>query len=206
MRPHSGPYGEQVFANFTYLLRTRYAERAYYIRALFNDAVNCFEDGSIDLLHIDGLHTLDAVRNDFTTWLPKMSDRGVIIMHDTTVYQQDFGVWVFWRELVERYPTVQLLHSHGLGIVYVGTQECRLAEFMRGVAASHDKYVLLNIFFRGVGGLVVDAAEARQAAANMEPKAAELATARAEIAQLRASTSWKVSAPVRMLGRVLRRR
>ena len=123
--PQAGYYTEEVFEDFNRLIRTRYQERSYYIRSRFEDAAGCFEDGSIDLLHIDGLHGYDAVSTDFQTWLPKMSDRGVVIFHDTTVYDRGFGVWQLWRDITARYPSVNLLHGHGLGIVYVGTREGR---------------------------------------------------------------------------------
>lgn len=217
--PQAGLYSEQVFADFTHLLRTRHPDRGYYIRGLFDDAVACFAAGSIDLLHIDGLHTYDAVRNDFETWLPKMSDRGVIMMHDTTVYERDFGVWQFWREVSARYPALNLLHGHGLGIVYVGREENAFSSMLRRLAAEPDFYVLLNNALRGLGDLSLTAAEARlelgivadQGVGGATPTSldalpAELAAARAELAAMRASTSWRISAPVRMLGRLLRRR
>lgn len=105
------------------------------LRESFDDARPRFEDGSIDLLHIDGLHTYEAVRHDFETWLPKMSRSGVILMHDTEVRTGDFGVWRFWEEIRERYPTLNFPFGYGLGVVAVGEavpdfllELCRLPE------------------------------------------------------------------------------
>jgi hypothetical protein len=208
--PQAGFYDNQVFADFSHVLQTRYPQRSYYIRATFNDAVHSFDDGSIDLLHIDGFHTYDAVKNDFETWLPKMSDRGVIMMHDITVYERDFGVWQLWSEITARYPTVSLQHCHGLGIVYVGAPESRLGECMRDLASDHDRYVLVNSLFRGIGDLSTDAAvskdRAESATAELRKVEGELVAARSETAELRASTSWRLSAPIRMIGRIVRRR
>lgn len=227
--PQAGHYTETVFEDFTHLLRTRYPERSHYIRSRFEDAVGCFENGSIDLLHIDGLHTYDAVRTDFETWLPKMSDRGVVIMHDTTVYERGFGVWQLWRDIAAHYPTMNLLHCHGLGIVYVGTRKGRFAETLREVAADPTRYLLLNAFVCSLGNLSVgaatsvqelDAAAQAKAALAVDLAAkqaelvatqnelvttqAELAAKQSELAAMHASTSWRVSKPGRVLGRILR--
>ncbi|KAA1054023.1 class I SAM-dependent methyltransferase [Azospirillum argentinense] len=90
------------------------------LRESFDDARPRFDDGSIDLLHIDGLHTYEAVRHDFETWLPKVSRSGVILMHDTEVRTGDFGVWRFWEEVQARYPTLNFPFGCGLGVVAVG--------------------------------------------------------------------------------------
>lgn len=41
-----------------------------------------FEDGSLDLIYIDGDHSEAAVRLDFASWIPKVKPGGVISGHD----------------------------------------------------------------------------------------------------------------------------
>jgi GT2 family glycosyltransferase/glycosyltransferase involved in cell wall biosynthesis len=117
---HSGFYGEELFTEFRTFHDENFSSFSKVVRAEFDDAVREFEDGKIDLIHFDGLHTYDAVRHDFETWLPKLSERAIALFHDTNERRADFGVWRFWSELQQRYPSFEFLHSHGLGVLCVG--------------------------------------------------------------------------------------
>ncbi|MCB1615751.1 MAG: class I SAM-dependent methyltransferase [Pseudomonadales bacterium] len=116
---HTGKYDESVFNSVQEHARKNHAGRAYLMRMLFQEAINHFSDESIDLLHIDGLHTYDAVKEDFTTWLPKVRPGGVILFHDIQARMMDFGAWKFWEELSAsgEYKTMEFKHGFGLGVL-----------------------------------------------------------------------------------------
>ena len=119
----AGYYGEEVYQSVLRHNDRHYAGFSRLLRQTFDEAVGYFSDGSIDLLHIDGLHTYDAVRHDFETWLPKLSERAVVLFHDINVRERNFGVWRLWEELIAKYPHLCFDHSHGLGVLFVGSEQ-----------------------------------------------------------------------------------
>jgi predicted O-methyltransferase YrrM len=52
------------------------------MRLASNDAVNSFQDNSIDFLFIDADHTYEGCKQDIELWLPKVKTGGVIAGHD----------------------------------------------------------------------------------------------------------------------------
>jgi hypothetical protein len=120
---HAGFYGEEVFGRVRGHNDANYSDFSTLIRSDFDKALSRFEDGSIDLLHIDGRHYYEDVRHDFEMWRPKLSDRGIVLFHDTAETARDFGVRQLWGEVRQIHPGFEFLHGHGLGVLGVGTKQ-----------------------------------------------------------------------------------
>ncbi|MEM9043699.1 MAG: class I SAM-dependent methyltransferase [Pseudomonadota bacterium] len=133
----AGFYGDEVFDRFRSILDEHFKQCGRFIRSYFSEAANVFEPGSIDLLHIDGLHTYEAVKEDFETWLPKLTENGVVLFHDTSEYQTDFGVWQLFDEIREQAAaSFRFVHGHGLGVAAFGTRDQNPAiELIEHIAA-----------------------------------------------------------------------
>lgn len=113
---HAGSYDETTFADVTAHNRLHYEGFSTLLRTTFDEALQRFGAESIDLLHIDGHHTEEAVRHDVEAWLLKLRSGGILLMHDVTVRGRNFGVWKVWEELTARGRSFTFAQPPGLGI------------------------------------------------------------------------------------------
>ncbi len=146
---HAGQIEREVLVKLKAYHDPLYGDFSRLVESTFDDALDDFADGSIDLLHIDGFHTYEAVRHDFETWQPKMSKRGIVLFHDTTVRERDFGVWKFWDEVKENRPHFEFSHAHGLGVLFVG--EDLPEELQLLFAADENQTAVIRSFFNALG-------------------------------------------------------
>jgi hypothetical protein len=195
---HAGFYGEDVYQDVRRQNR-RYENFSQLIRADFSDAAATFADGGIDLLHIDGCHTYQAVRRDFETWLPKLSHRAVVLLHDTAEYRQDFGVYLLWDELRDRHPHFEFMHGHGLGVVGIGSDIPQPVRALFSASASAAASQAIRATYRRLGGLVGQLQ-------GDDISALKLPTLRFQsmVIACEARTSLSLTAPLRKLVRFVR--
>ncbi len=113
---HAGFYDESVFRDVDGYNSAHYADFSYLLRTTFDEAIAKFAEGSIDILHIDGLHTYQAVSHDLQSWLSKVKPGGIVLMHDVMGRHGDFGVWKVWDELASTGKHFIFRHNWGLGV------------------------------------------------------------------------------------------
>jgi hypothetical protein len=215
--PHAGSYDNSTYLEFKVFHDTHYSAISQIHRCTFDEAQSRFEDGSVDLLHIDGYHTYEAVRHDFETWLPKLSRRAVVLFHDANERMNDFGVWRFWNEISTRWPSFTFLHSHGLGVLCVGPEPptgladlCAKGDTKR-IQAIQQRFALLGDrwYAQAQWEVSMARATAAESRATLAESRATLAESRATEAENRAmrmdaqvhslkqSFSWRMTSPLR---------
>jgi hypothetical protein len=202
---HAKNYGEEVFDMVQKHNADNYADFSKLLRMTFDEALAQFDDGSVDLLHIDGLHTYEAVKHDFESWFPKLAPGAIVMFHDTNVFKEDFGVWKYWAELKEQYPdSLEFKHSFGLGILQISKPDAVNSplksndiKFFNSIGQTYEenwligeipKYLSINVPWQ-TDALLIQRYQLMQQIAGMEN-----------------SLSWKLTAPLRWFDGMLRKK
>jgi GT2 family glycosyltransferase/glycosyltransferase involved in cell wall biosynthesis len=191
--PQAGFYdGDKILGALREKHDPKFAGFSTLIRKSFDDALDDIADGSVDLLHIDGLHTYDAVRHDFESWLPKLSDRGLVLFHDTNVRQDDFGVWQFWGEISKGRECYDFPYGNGLGVLAVGREPGQSISNLLRILRDDHRYSGLPVreLLARIGGFLENKGRADFYVAELDrvnqERLAERATAQSVIDKLRA--------------------
>lgn len=205
---HAGHYDDEVYAQVQAHANTHYPHLAELKRMSFDEARQSLTQADIDLLHIDGLHTYEAVRHDFETWRSACRPNAVVLFHDTQVRRDDFGVWRFWQQLQTQYPHFEFKHSHGLGVICLGDVRT-LPQAVQDLFAAKDSATeaAIQAHFSNWGQLLIERIEAEHRQYHQSLELAQVGDAltqsRAREQALLNSWSWKLTAPMRLLKRYL---
>jgi O-antigen biosynthesis protein len=117
----TGYYGKEVYEQVNKYNNDNFGSFSTLVTRDFTEFSTEVLNHSVDLLHIDGSHYYDDVKHDFNTWILKMSSSGIILMHDTKVMKERYGVWKFWKEIQSNFQNVyEFDNKYGLGVILLG--------------------------------------------------------------------------------------
>ena len=141
----AGFYSESLFKKVMDFNIEHFDNFSTLMKMTFDEALNEFDDNSVDLLHIDGFHSYEAVSNDYRSWYPKLSKEAIVLFHDTHEIKPGFGVHQFWDELKKehREQCFEFKHSHGLGMCFPKSSKAAI-NFKNEFSLDLDK--IFNLF------------------------------------------------------------
>lgn len=216
----AGFYGEDVYVAFSEYTEKNYSNFAKLLRMKFDEAIPYFQDNYIDILHIDGLHTYEAVKHDFYTWLPKVKPGGIILFHDVAEQGNNFGVHQLWNELAEQsHETCVFSHSHGLAVwrkpggpildipllELLFSQDTELSISLIALIKSLSNLFINNCMIKDINEKYEYLSYENATLKNIAKQQKDIARQReAELNSILNSHSWKITFPLRKIGSWLR--
>jgi Methyltransferase domain len=205
----TGFYDEDIYDELVRYHDPRYGAFSRLVRSTFDEAAGYFADSTVDLLHIDGLHTYEAVAADLETWRAKLSTRAVVLFHDTNVREREFGVWRLWEELAARHPHFTFLHGHGLGVLGMGADLPGAVLALLRATEDPARVRQIRDVFAGLGGPLVERVRRQRLESDTAVLRGEIGTRDQQLERFKSDTAvlqWSVQrleAEVARLGKEL---
>jgi predicted O-methyltransferase YrrM len=113
--PHAGHFDDEVYQTFLKRRNELGLESTIVPLKMFFDEARDKVATPIDLLHIDGLHTWEAVTHDWETFGPLVRPGGLVFFHDVNTFYPE--VAKFWSEMRKAWECHTVPYSNGLGIL-----------------------------------------------------------------------------------------
>jgi hypothetical protein len=180
--PEAGNHDDELFQSIWDYNEIHYRSFSHLVRSTFDEVLRQFADESIDILHMDGQNTYEAVSHVFHAWFPKVKPGGFILLHDVGVRHADFGVWKLWDELETFGRRFLFHHSWGLGILEKPGGELGQRNFLNALFGGDEQQ---KEHIRHFYQLCADSLELKWLAERKTPETLTVSTSDEAFAQLR---------------------
>lgn len=165
----------------------------------FKKHVDDFENSSIDILHLNDLRSAEIVRQLLQLWLPKLSTRAVVLVHNTNWLGAQSDVHVFWEEnKTSGIPALSFLHSHGLGVLLMGQDRFRPLLEMSDTDENNSIWLKNRMLFEQAGNLI-------EQKSIIEQLQTDVLSVKSAVTGIEQSKTWRLTGPIRKVAHFLSR-
>lgn len=147
----SQPDGQKNYIRAKSTNKKEFSKFSSLERLPHNEALSYHKDKSIDLLHICNIERYDLIKDCFNAWLPKMSQKGIVLIHGTNHKHERNDIWRFFEEIKNEHLAFEFIFGEGLGVVCIGKNvDFRFTELIE--EARHSPF--FTEFFNALGETV----------------------------------------------------
>jgi len=115
-----------------------------------------FVDRSVDLLQLNLADDFDKSAFHFDDWLPKLSDKAIVLVYGTSVGASPRAARELVATLKNKYPSFEFLHGRGMTIFCVGDSVGPISHLFSDELSPLTKQTLCDMFAR-LGQACIDA-------------------------------------------------
>lgn len=160
-----------------------------------------FEENSIDILTISHIPDREKIKSIISEWTPKLSESGIIILATINHPNPNDPINLYWKDLKKEFPSFELLHQFGLGILFVGTKQTKLIQDLIDNLNNNQYFTALFSSMCEYNGVVMQERLNPQAVSSVQ----QLNHGRSEVIVERADQLFKHSRTWKLLAPFLRR-
>jgi len=157
-----------------------------------------FDNGSVDMITISHLHDREKISSIIDNWLPKLSSDGIILITTVNHPNPNDPVRLFWKNIKSIYPSFEMSHQFGLGILFVGSEQKPLIrELMENFSNSTYFTALFKSMCEYNGGIMQERLTRGFNSENshVQPTRSHYIAERADLL-FKHSRAWKILAPL----------
>lgn len=160
--------------------------------------VDLFVENSIDILTISHLTDRKNINKVISEWTPKVSSSGIIIITTINHPNHNDPFKICWQNLKKEFPSFELLHQFGLGIVFVGKEQKPLIKDLINNLQDNPYFASLFSSMCEYNGVVMQerlTPPQAQAFTNQPPTRSDIIAEHAD-ALFKNSRAWKILSPL----------
>ncbi len=181
-----------VYKNLLSYLKSNYPNSAVCFQDNNKNLLKDILDSSVDLLLISDIRSAEIASELLHQWLPKLSDKSVILVGNTNWHSPECDMFKFWSELRLNGTTFHFLRSHGLGVLLFGKNQPKILQKMDDADVCNPTWVKCNYLFETAGQLL-------EKEFQFKKSEAEALYYKSDLFALQNSKSWRVTSPLRKI-------